>query len=61
MSVAAQNNTAALIDIVESGVIIAGYSNYKKLAIRDVFAARTIAPGQTLTWTYVTEVAYPNP
>jgi len=56
------NGTGATIDIVESGVGIQGYSSsYLILYIRDVFPAVSVAPGQTLTWTYVTEIAYPNP
>lgn len=61
-----KNNTASTINITESGVKIA-YTNdaygvrYYILYIHDIFTAVPVKPGQTITWTYVTEVAYPNP
>jgi len=55
------NETAAEIDIVESGVQMVGYNGVTHLALRDVFSPIAVAPGATLNWTYVTEIAYPNP
>ena len=50
------NSTGESIDITESGII-----SILCLYVRDVFAPITVGVGQTITWTYVTEVAYPNP
>lgn len=57
------NGTASAIDIVESGLSqnMTSGTNYTILIVRDVFAAVTVAAGSTLSWTYVIEVAYPNP
>lgn len=55
------NNTASAIDIVESGMTIEDYNGSVNLMVRDVFAAISVGAGNTLTWTYTTEVAYPNP
>ncbi len=56
------NNTGSSIDITESGVTLkVGSSGYDTLFIRDVFSPIAIAPGKTITWTYVTEVSYPEP
>lgn len=41
------------------GTVLAGMG--AALWVHDVFTTRTVAPGETLVWTYVTEVAYPNP
>ncbi|NLD49799.1 MAG: hypothetical protein GX660_21840, partial [Clostridiaceae bacterium] len=57
-----KNNTAATINITESGIIIKHYTgSYKALHVRDVFAPIPVEPGKLITWTYVTEVAYPEP
>ncbi len=57
-----KNNTESTINIVESGMYTAfDYSNRYALFIRDVFTAIPVEPGKTITWTYVTEVSYPNP
>lgn len=55
------NNTGSSIGITESGVTLNLPSLGNALFIRDVFTAIPVGPGQTITWTYVTEVAYPNP
>jgi len=55
------NGTSASIDIVEAGIREQIGSGYFILAVRDVFDAISVAAGETLTWTYVTEVSYPNP
>lgn len=55
------NNTGSSIGITESGVTLFLMSLGNVLFIRDVFTAIPVGPGQTITWTYVTEVAYPNP
>lgn len=56
------NNTSGTINITESGIYSEfEYSNTYALLIRDVFSAIPVAPGETITWTYVTEVSYPNP
>ena len=62
LSRAGANNTGSTINIVEAGVAISeNYSNAQNLLmIRDVFDAIAVTAGHTLTWTYVTEVSYPN-
>lgn len=56
------NSTAETINITESGVYNDfDYSNTYVLLIRDVFSAIAVDPGKSITWTYVTEVAYPEP
>lgn len=55
------NNTASTIDITESGVLMNTYASYIHLYIHDVFTAIPVDPAQVITWTYVTEVSYPNP
>jgi len=56
------NGTASQINITESGITMSMASSTPVvLIIRDVFPAIPIAPGQTISWTYVTEVSYPNP
>lgn len=54
------NNTASTINITESGVTMQSVSG-TMLYIRDVFTAIPVEPGKTITWTYVTEVSYPEP
>jgi hypothetical protein len=57
-----KNNTESTINIVESGMFTEfDYSNKYALFIRDVFAPIPVEPGKSITWTYVTEVAYPEP
>lgn len=57
-----KNNTESTINIVESGMFTQFvYSNIYALVIRDVFTAIPVEPGKTITWTYVTEVSYPEP
>jgi hypothetical protein len=55
------NNTMATIDVTESGVTLVndGVSSVVMMLIRDVFTAIPVAAGETITWTYVTEVLYP--
>jgi hypothetical protein len=55
------NKTASTINITESGVTMQSESSTVLLYIRDVFTAIPVEPGKTITWTYVTEVAYPEP
>lgn len=55
------NYTASTINITESGVTMKSESFTVLLYIRDVFTAIPVEPGKSITWTYVTEVAYPEP
>jgi len=60
-----QNSSGSAVDIKESGITdrcYSGPSTYSTyLLIYDTFDAISVANGQTLSWTYSTEVAYPNP
>lgn len=55
------NNTGSAINVCEAGVILQSSSGFLNLFIRDVFDSISVAPGNSLNWTYTTEVAYPNP
>jgi hypothetical protein len=55
------NGTAASVDITEAGISMLVGSSSWVLMVRDVFTPITVANGQTITWTYTTEVAFPNP
>lgn len=56
------NNTGSTINFTEAGVSInANTGSWVTLMIHDIFDAVEVANGQTITWTYQTEVAYPNP
>lgn len=55
------NGTGSTVNIVESGISITGYTSAPLLMVRDVFTSISVAAGQTIEWTYATEVAYPNP
>lgn len=55
------NGTGSSVDITESGVYVKQYSATYILYIRDVFDAIAVPDGSTIIWTYVTEIAYPNP
>lgn len=62
LSCSFKNNTASAINITESGIKRISVNNTNDvLFIRDVFTAIPVEPGKTITWTYVTEVAYPEP
>lgn len=63
-----KNNTEETINITESGMSVYVHSvstpfphSYHMLYVRDVFTAIPVEVGKTITWTYVTEVAYPEP
>lgn len=56
-----KNNTASTINITESGVAMPLSYPHSLFYIRDVFTAIPVEPGKTITWTYVTEVSYPEP
>lgn len=57
-----KNKTGSTINIVESGMCVEFmYASHYALVIRDVFAPIPVEPGKSITWTYVTEVAYPEP
>jgi hypothetical protein len=55
------NNTASSISVVESGIILRNVAGSYMLFVRDTFDEIFVANGKTITWTYVTEVSYPNP
>lgn len=57
------NATGSTEYITESGLRFhfSGATNNAILAVHDVFPAITVPAGATLSWTYVTEIAYPNP
>ena len=56
------NQTVDAINIVEAGVWVYAINNtIYILMVRDNFTPITVASGQTIVWTYKTEVAYPNP
>jgi hypothetical protein len=56
------NQTGSSVNITEAGVTVTSLSSsYAILIIRDVFTPIAVANGQTIVWTYKTEVAYPNP
>lgn len=63
-----KNNTEETISITESGMAVHVLAtttpfnrSYFMLYVRDVFAPIPVEPGKSITWTYVTEVAYPEP
>lgn len=55
------NTTGASVDIKESGIVLQVAAAAYALYVRDVFSPVAVANGETIVWTYTTEVAYPNP
>ena len=56
------NGTAGDITINEAGVEMTNTPYQDEiLYIRDVISPVTVGAGQSITWTYITEVSYPNP
>lgn len=56
------NTSGSEINITESAIRhISASTSYYVLTVHDVFEAITVADGETITWTYVIEVSYPNP
>lgn len=61
LSRAFTNVSGSSKSIVESGIQMINNDGGQVLMVRDVFPSIAVANGQTITWTYTTEVAYPNP
>ena len=55
------NGTGSAVNITESGVDVRHASSSYTLMIHDIFDAISIDAGKTITWTYLTEVSFPNP
>lgn len=55
------NNSAGAVDVAESAISVRNGSSAYMLCVRDVFSPISVPVGGTLIWTYVTEVAYPEP
>lgn len=55
------NTTGATIDISEAAGVVQVNNSYYALMIHDVISATPVPDGETMIWTYVTEIAYPNP
>jgi hypothetical protein len=59
------NVSGSTVSVCSASIVLpffnADYGNSEVLLVRDVFDAIAVANGQTITWTYTTEVAYPNP
>jgi hypothetical protein len=56
------NGTGASVDVAEAGMYLTLQTgSTDALMVRDVFTPITVNSGYTITWTYTTEVAFPNP
>lgn len=61
ISGAYQNTSGSTINITEAGLRQTIHTSIYGLLFHDIFDAVAVPDGGTIVWTYVTEVAYPNP